>query len=200
MKEFKLPESSIPDLMDLDLQQKQISVGSNNVFKCVEVFFMGVSQILKLKQRVDKPVAFAVRENDGSLILAGKVEYHEANGSNAGNWSYVWTFDEEDIKDAEILDLSNIQYLHTFTDVGMKTHKFRFASDSIGVTIMEDVPRFIVKWLNDNATEEDEIALIQPGVFKARVEVKDGQINKSLVVDGEKIKKIIKDDDACGTK
>lgn len=196
MREKKLTESGIPNLMDIDLRQKQINVGADNVFKCVDVFFMGVSVILKNKQRVDKPVAVAVYDDDGSLILAGKVEHHGNEGSNAGNWSYVWTFDPEDIKDAEILNISDVLLLHTFSDVGMKNYKFRFASDSMAATILVDVARFISKWLTDNATEEDVVQLTEPGVFIAKAEVKDGQIYKSLTVDGEKIKKIIKDDDA----
>ena len=60
-----------------------------------------------------------------------------------------------------------------------------------------EVTRFFLeqvkKWLEENASETEEVGVEQEGVFQATVSVENGEKAFSLVPEGE-IKKLIKDD------
>lgn len=154
-----------------------------------------ISKYLGLKKNKNDNggTAVVVKDENGTFIIAADVLYHEADSEDqAGNWSYEFTFNEEDVKDAK-------QYLITdssFVEVLMNLSK----ENSLLITNPEFILNLIVHYfvaikniLDQNASTEEEFELECDGYFIASSLVTNDEKVFSLVPSGE-MKRLIKDD------
>ena len=176
------------------LEKDDMVLGQNYGAKFADVLFTAVSTCLGNAKSKDHPVAFVIDEINGNFVMGAVVEYHEGKSAkDPGNWSYIWTFNAEDIPDnAKIYKLTDPEIRPFFTSYSVK--RFRYsANDEYFVTCYLLMAKMISKWLSDNVSESDINGVELEGVFQARVAVEDGAVAKSIEPAGE-IKVLIKDD------
>ena len=162
--------------------------------KVADALFTGVSNVLAQKKSKDKPAAFVFDELNGNFIMGADVEYHKGkDAKDPGNYSYVWTFNKEDVPDkAVVVRLTDPEVKPIFNMYTI--NKYNFSTDEkCIVTVYLFMAKMISKWLTDNASESDINGVELEEVFQARVGVENGVVVKSIEPVGE-IKVLIKDD------
>lgn len=196
MKTMNLMETNLPELYSRGLyDEKGWDLGAAQTDKMAEVFFEGVSTVLKDIKSKEYPVAFVFDEPNGEFSGAAVVRFIENEDKNMpGHWNYIWTFNKEDIPDnARQVRLKDIEFQVYFRTVAAKKFVMGFISPASMVDCGNYLIKQIKQWLADNVTEGDEVCLSQEGVFQARAGVEDGEVVMSIEVLGE-TKAIIKDD------
>ena len=151
----------------------------------------------------DEAVALVLTDINGVFKFAGVVEYHENEENDGtdepGNWSYVRTFNEDDLK---ALEAKKKVARYLYGDDAFKLVFDKVAYDIGGISFeheryMYDACLLCVDTLigvldretNDNETVEIEC----PGYFVASAAVESGEKVFAITPDGA-MKKIIKDD------
>lgn len=194
-KETTLPEDYVNTL---DLQHS-IGCTAANAYKVITSVIHGVSTCLNAIKDTSVPKAVVFRGVDGSFIGAGKVEFmpnkDDPKNPSSGRWDYTWTFYEDDIAGADVIDVStNSMALTYFTASAANLFNMRFNATDICVAMCTVAIEAIRKWLMDNTTTtEPESAITLEGVFKGTGSLVDGKIEIGLVPAGE-MKVLIKDD------
>jgi len=163
------------------------------IYKCM---LEGISRFLgEVKEQTTK-VSIVIQTLEGEFRLAGIVGYHapEEEGQ-VGNWSYVTTFDEEDIKDTKQY-LCNDSYFHRIMA------RVFFESMHGDFNEMAHIQKLciiacdlLLKWLDVNADPATAKELTLDGYFKAKVEVEDSLKVFSITPAGE-MKTLMKGDAA----
>lgn len=161
--------------------------------------FAAVGDILRGIKALDKPAAFVFRDNVGQLVVAAIVKHIPSEDAEhpEGNWSYVWTFDPEDItEDMTIAEFSN--------EMNQKAFVLR-AGDKWGIdylpgsltTVHTTLFQIIKEWLIANAKDDEEtemeLTIDGAGVFLARSAKEDGEAVISIEPLGKMVQ-LIKDD------
>lgn len=174
-------------------------IGAEHMHKLFDVVFTGSAIVLNLNKKKEARTAFTFTNTDKSLIAAAICEYFpNEDSTKPGNWSLVWTFDEEDISDIPEINRTDVS--------DARAHEYlRGAAGTKWGMIFEDPGSMIVtlnsvlielkKFLDENATTEEVFTVEQDGVFQARVAVEDGKKLFAVEPAGE-IKILIKDDAA----
>ena len=193
--EKKFKESLIPELYSKALSKESMIIGPSVVPKVANVIFTGVSKLLQ-KAYAGKPTAVRFRSVNNNFICAAKVEFIP-NGEDPSNgrWDYVWTFNEEDLNGAEIIDAETNSHVNTeIVAAGSDLYNMRFAP---GVAIIMSIILLeqISDWLQENTLENEPSKLVLDSVFTAIGELEDGKVYKSIIPAGE-IKVLIKNDSA----
>ena len=151
----------------------------------------------------DEAVALVLTDINGVFKFAGVVEYHENEQNDGtdepGNWSYILTFNEDDLK---ALEANKKVARYLYGDDAFKLVFDKVAYDIGGISFeheryMYDACLLCVDTLigvldretNDNETVEIEC----PGYFVASAAVESGEKVVAITPDGA-MKKIIKDD------
>lgn len=199
MAELRLEETKIPEDVSKELATKQLGVASMHVGKIVKVMMTGTSKLLGSLKEISTPKAIAFRRPDGRFLAGAKVEFHsnpaEPDTPASGNWSYIWTFNEEDLADAKIITIgTNAESWQFFESAASKLYNMSFESESSGVMLINTLLEHISKWLDDNAKDAEVQRLVCPGCLIAECAVENGSVVKSIVPDGE-MKVLIKGDD-----
>ena len=195
----KITDTELLEKISNELEYKAILIEPEHLSKVIKVLFYGGSKLLGSIKSVDTPKAISFRKPDGTFICGAKVSF-KRNPDNpddisSGSWSYIWTFDEEDISDAtEIVVDTKMTVLEFFKSAGRTLFHMGFPDDGVASTIFNTIFEYLGRYLDNNATTDDVFTITMPGVMEASSEVKDGKIVKTIVPDGE-IKILIKDDD-----
>lgn len=194
-----LNETKIPQIYSTGLYSENgYDLAQEHTHKILDVLVCGTTACLAEVKSKDFPVAFVYEEANKEFIAAAIVEYfpNEDDATKPGNWNYSWTFDKTDIpENARILTAYDNDMATFFRSVAHSKHSMGFDS----VESMGDLFRYllktIVKWLDDNAAENEENGVSLDGVIQFRVAVENGEKVMSAEPDGE-IKQLIKDDAA----
>ena len=196
MKKFM--ETSIPEIYSRGLDdEKCLTVGSNHVDKVATVLFTGVSNCLKAIKSKEKPAVFKFSDLKDDTIAFAVVAYHpnEDDKTKPGNWSYIWSFDDEDMPDdATVVNIKDGLTHPYFVSVAGNRYNMGFRRDDILIELMTYLLQTIKKYLIDNATAEDVTGVELDGVFQARSAIEDNEVVCSIEVIGE-TKAIIKSDE-----
>lgn len=142
------------------------------------------------------PVAFVFYAVDKTQFIGAAIcEYFENEDPDSpGNYSFVWTYDEADIPESAVkLSLDNSDTQSYFNGVSATAHRFQFAMAGDLISLMNSVLTSIKKWLDENASETEEVGFKIDGVLEATVEVVDGVKCYALCPDGL-VKALIKND------
>ena len=193
----QLMETSIPDIYSRGLDdEKCFTIGSNHTDKIAVVLFTGVSECLKTLKSKEKPVVFKFVDLKDDLLALASVSYHaNEDESKPGNWSYIWSFNEEDAPENALVVSIKDSQTHTFF-VSTAGNKFNmaFESDAALIELMNYLLKTIKKYLIDNANEVEETGIELEGVFQARSIRENDEAVCSIEVIGE-TKAIIKSDE-----
>ena len=199
--EKKFKETSISEDYSKCLSAQHYLIGPSHVWRIPTILFHGASMYLAAVKNTATPKALVFRAVDGRFLAAAKVCYIPNNDDPtnpaAGQWSYTWTTDEDNIKDCDCCDVSNnAMIVQFFTTAGINLYNLKFAGPDVCITMMVEMVEFIIKWLKENVTAEEPVTLIQDGVFRSDAAVdENGEINIGIIPDGQ-MKVLIKDDSA----
>lgn len=196
----KITDTELFERIANALEYKAILLEPEHLGKVIKVLFYGGTKLLGSVKSVDTPKALTFRKADGTFICGAKVSFKKnpdnPDDISSGSWSYIWTFDEDDIRDAtEIIVDTKMTVMEFFKAAGRTLFHMNFPDDSVANSIFNTIFELLGRYLDDNASADEVFTLTMPGIMEASSEVKDGKIIKTIVPDGE-IKILIKDDDA----
>lgn len=192
----KLMETTLPEIYEkvADEEANQI-VHASRTPMIAETAFTAVSNCLGAMKLKEKPVAFVFEELNGQFNAGAVVKFHDGGNDASDNWSYVWTFNKEDIpEDAKIISMTDIPAHQYFNAVSGAKYHFSLKDFCIADTYIKFF-KVLSSWLDDNATPGETTSIVLDGVFEARVDVDGEEIIKSIEPSGE-IKTLIKNDAA----
>ena len=138
-----------------------------------------------------------------NFLLAAIIEYHknDDNEEVGGNWSFVYSFYQQDIADCNIIYANEPQFLNVLNDVCDDWFRNQngsitgFGLDPILVTeIMEYLISYLKLWLDTNARTDETVDIVLEDHFEASVAVEDGIKVMSMVPHGRAKSKIKNDD------
>ena len=195
----KLNETNIPQNFSTGMyNDKGYDLSRDHTSLVADILFTGVSECLGDIKTKEHPVAFVFKKNNDEFIAAAVVQYIENKDdkNKAGAWSYVWTWDQDDVpKNARLVGPENAEMGVYFRGVSKNKYGAAFRDQAAIIEVTRYFLETLSKWLEENASESEEIAVEEPGVFQAAIAIENGVRVKSLVPEGE-IKKLIKDDSA----
>ena len=195
---MKLYDTKLPDAFSKALfEEVNLDLAPSHLDKIYDVIFTGTANLLAHSKSMTTPTAFVYETYNGTFIAACVVQFFEnEDKDNPGNWNMIWTFNEADIPEsATRISINNSQTHTYFRGVGGQKYGIRFEDDSSLVTTLIYCLKELKKWLDENASETEDVSVECEGIFLARVGVEGGEKVFSLEADGE-IKNIIKDDAA----
>ena len=195
---MKLFDTNLPqNYSKMLFEEKCLDLAPDHMDKMFDVIFTGVANLLNQSKSQKHATAFTFKKIDGSLIAAAIVQYFEnSDANNPGNWSLVWTFDQNDIPvDSLVIDFSDTQTHSYFRAVAGEKYGMRFEDVAALIDCLACALIQLKKWLDENAKEGVETSIELDGFFQARVTVENGEKVFALEPAGE-IKNLIKDDAA----
>lgn len=197
MKIQNLMETSLPEMYTQKLfNEKNKDLAAEHTDKISYVLFGAVSEILKSIQSKEHPVVYLFERLDGSIISAAILRYFKNENAEApGNWSFVWTFEPNDIPDNAVkISIKDEKQSHSyFRAIAGDKWGMKFKSAENLIVLMNTFLEVLYAWLDENAKEDEEVVIKQDTVFKARVGIENGVKVMSIEPMGE-VKKDIKND------
>lgn len=187
-------ENALPVEYNRVLSLRGLMLESELINDMMKVPVHAFSKYLGLKKnREDNGTALVLRDEKGNFILAGVVKYHKPeNEDQAGNWSYEFTFDEEDVKEAHQYVVTDASFMEVLQKVAV--------NHSVVITDMEFAFDLIVSFfialknvLEQNVSPTEECEIESEGFFVATAAVEGDEKVFSIVPSGE-MKRLIKDD------
>lgn len=196
--ERKFKETSIAEDFSKALAKQCMLLGPSTVPYIATVLFHGTSSALGAVKNTTVPKAVVFRSLDHTFLAAAKVEYiandDDPTNPAAGRWDYTWTFYEDDIKGADVIDVATNSLMTTYyTTSGANLYNMKFQSQETCIMMMIMMIEMIIAFLKDNVTEDEPVTLTLDEVFKASASIVDGKIEMGIVPDGA-MKVLIKDD------
>lgn len=188
-------ETKIPHLYSLGLYNElEYDLAEEHTDKVLHVIIDAVSNCLGDIKSKEHPVAFIFEENNLDFIAGAVVEYHpNEDESQPGNWSYIWTFNKEDIPENARKVKIDAEMSSYFRGVGSKKYGMGFEDEASLVNTTRYLLRTISHWLDENAEEGKENGIQMEGVVVMRCGIENGVIVKSIEPVGE-VKVLIKGD------
>lgn len=195
MSRKELMNSEVPSLISAALNSQSLTFNANYMYMIAHTTFAAVGDLLRANKSKENPVAFVIRDQTDSIIVAAIVRYIPSDDPEKpeGNWNYVWTFDPEDVTpDMIVADLNNQNNHHYFVTRAGNKYGMEYLP---GCLIPMHTTFFSVLkgWLLENATEEDVTEIELPDVFLASAAVEDGETVISIEPIGKMVQ-LIKDD------
>lgn len=194
-----MEDSKIPNIYSTGLySEKGYDIAWEHTNKILDIIINGVTECLADIKSKDYPVVFMFKEGEKNFIAAAILEYYpnEDDPNRPGNWNYSWTFNEGDIPENAMIKTPYDNKLASyFRSVGMNKYGMEFEKVEWLGDCTVYLLKVIKKWLDDNASENEENGVKIDGLVQFRVAVENGEKVTSIEVDGE-IKQLIKDDSA----
>ena len=145
------------------------------------------------KNREDNGTALVLRDEKGNFMVAGVVKYHAPEKEDqAGNWSYEFTFNEEDVKEAHQYLVTDAAFMEVLQGVAT-SHNIMIIDMEFALDLMVGFFAAIKNVLDQNVTAAEEFEIESEGFFVATAAVEDDEKVFSIVPSGE-MKRLIKDD------
>lgn len=153
-----------------------------------------ISKYLGLKKnREDNGTALVTRDEKGNFIIAGVVRYHAPEKEDqAGNWSYEFTFDEEDIKECHQYLVTDASFMEVLSRVA-NNHQLVITDMEFALDLIIGFFTSLKNVLEQNVSPTEEFELESEGFFIATSAIEGDEKVYSLVPSGE-MKRLIKDD------
>lgn len=194
MSKIELMKTQIPDLYSKALADHGYTFSASYTDTIGKISFAAVGDVLRQSKTLDKPIAFVINDNAGQFIVAAIVKHIPSEDPEhpEGNWSYVWTFDPEDIADMNTADLGNEINQQAFVVRAGNLYGMEYLKGSL-VPMHTLFFELVKEWLTTNAKEGEETELEQENVFSARSIIEDGEVVMSIEPIGKMVQ-LIKDD------
>lgn len=139
-----------------------------------------------------------------NFLMGAIIEYHKNEDSDAvgGNWSFVYSFNPQDIVGAEMRYATDPQFLTVMNDISKNSMKdqfgvpcgFKLAAQDVS-ELFDYLIRYLIMWLDTNARANEVVDLVLEDHFKASVAIEEG-IKVFAMVPHGRAKSKIKNDDA----
>lgn len=134
-----------------------------------------------------------LRDEKGNFIIAGVVKYHAPEKEDqAGNWSYEFTFDEEDIKETHQYVITDAAFMEVLSKVAIN-HQIVITEMEFALDLVIGFFTALKNVLENNVTPNEEFEIESEGFFVATSAIEGDEKVYSLVPSGE-MKRLIKDD------
>lgn len=179
---------------DQDLRYPETGVPCtiNAVFSAVATFLSSIKD-------KEKGMALVIDNVKGDIEFGAKVQFIPGETEeDAGSWSFVCSFDPSDFVESE--NLKVIKFSGGAADntvrycaARQKPYSIGFNSDLMLKLAVQQTILGIKEWLNDNAKEGEDVELVFPQVFNAKVRIEDGVKYPSIEL-SEEIVQIVKND------
>ena len=153
------------------------------------------SKYLGLKKNRDDEngTALVLRDEKGNFILAGVVKYHKPeNEDQAGNWSYEFTFNEEDVKEAHQYIVTDASFMEVLQNIAIE-HSISITDMNFAFDLVVGFFIALKNVLEQNVTPTEEFEIESEGYFVATAAIEGDEKVYSLIPSGE-MKRLIKDD------
>ena len=145
------------------------------------------------KNREDNGTSLILRDEKGNFIIAGVVRYHAPEKEDqAGNWSYEFTFNEEDVKETHQYVVTDAAFMEVLQQVAT-SHNIAIIDMDFALDILIGFFTSLKNVLDENVTPAEEFEIESEGFFVATAAVEGDEKVFSLVPSGE-MKRLIKDD------
>jgi hypothetical protein len=194
---MKLLETQLPALYSQCLHDKyRWDFGPRYIENMYDVLFTASATMLAEIKSKERPTALVLRALNGVFIAAGIVQYfdNQDDANQPGNWSLVWTFNEEDIpENTYTVGLNDGQVQSYYISYALDKFGIQFKDSATLQNLFTESIIHLKKWLDENASETEEVTVEQDGIFVGRVAVENGEKIFAIEMDGL-IKQLIKDD------
>ena len=192
-----LKDTKITQMVSTGLYtEKGFDVPADFVDKLLDVLVTATTDALADLKSTSYPVAFKFCKPNADFICAAVVQYfpNTDDETKPGNWNYSWSFNEEDIPDnSSIKTPYDSELISYFRGTSISKYGFNAKESAYYGDTMVYILQMIKKWLDDNASVEEENGVSLDGVIQFRVAVENGEKIFSAEPDSE-LKVLIKDD------
>lgn len=196
---FEFEKTSIPSQYSIDLKDNfgMIWVDSKTA-DMYRIIFSAIADTLKFNQNKDvEKTGFVLKDDKGNFKLGAIMTFRkpeDGSEEDTGNWFLELTFDEDDMDGIEnIIDNHNDIFIRCATQDAYDIAYGRFKSVDMMYTMFIRAIDTLVAFLDQNASETEEVEVNLRGVFTATVGVEDG-VKVFAITPGEIIKQLIKND------
>lgn len=174
-----LKESQIPaHLVQTVLTKCGFDIDETIALNYTTCIFMAINKFMKLKKSKTEPVALEVKSLNGEFLLGACVRYHENEDPEMpGNWSYEYTFIEDDLKDVSSRFLATDSLFGSIlSSVMIDNFGYVWNIDiGLGSKLTIEAINVIKAFLDSNVTESEEVELEHSDLFIARAAVEGGE-------------------------
>ena len=160
-----------------------------------EIPVHAISKYLGLKKNRDDVggTSLVLKDEKGNFIIAGIVKYHAPEEEDqAGNWSYEFTFNEEDVKETHQYLVTDTSFIEVVVKV-MEDHSLAVSATEYILAIVLSFFIALKNVLEQNVTPTEEFEIESDTYFVATSAIEGDEKVYSLVPSGE-MKRLIKDD------
>lgn len=202
MKELELATSAIPAEMAYNLMENyDLAWSADRAPGLYRVVFMTIAEILKhYKSKSNPEIGFILKDTRGQFKFGAILTYHEPEEGEAnedddkGNYTLEFTLKEEEMNGVKIVaDNHSDIFVECSGRKASEIMYGRFVNmESCNNLFVESIDT-LVKFLDANASEAEEVSVVYKGIFTATVAVVNGE--KVIdIVPGEMVKQYIKGD------
>lgn len=191
-------DTSLPDHWSKScFQEYQYDIAPEHFTKIMHIIFNATADMLNKSKVQKQPVVMSFNKLSGELIAAAICQYFENEDPNApGNFTLVWTFDESDIPDnAAKIDFMNPDTYPFYRAWAGKKWNIEFNSVGDMVNLINLSLSETKKYLDENASETEEVGVEIEDIMTARVAVEDG-VKVFAIEPAQLIKQLVKNDAA----
>jgi hypothetical protein len=171
--------------------------------RLVKAFFASTASYLSKKKvsKVDEAAALVLTDMSGAFQFGSVVEYHynKDNPDEPGNWTYIQTFDQDDIEEIE-KERTVKKYLYSAEDFKVIFDKVSY--DVSGIQFQHSDYMYTcclliintLKQIMDREAKDKEVVEIElKGYFKLAIGIENG-IKVFSITPADHMKEIIKND------
>ncbi len=190
-----LAKNALPEKYNQVLALSGIYLEQDIIEDMMKVPVHAFSKYLGIKKSTEDEngTALVLRDETGNFVLAGVVKYHKPeNEDQAGNWSYEFTFNEEDIKEAHQYLVSDSSFIELFSRVAIN-YSLAIKDEKYITDLVYGFFIALKNLLDENVSPTEEFELELEGYFVASSAIEGDEKVFSIVPSGE-MKRLIKDD------
>lgn len=187
-------EDVMPNEYNRILKLRGLELTDDVILDTMKVPVHAFSKYLGLKKnREDNGTSLILRNENGNFIIAGVVKYHAPEEEDqAGNWSYEFTFNEEDVKETHQYIVTDAAFMEVLQNVAT-SHNIAIKEMDFALDLIIAFFEAIKNLLDQNVTPTEEYEIESEGFFVATSAVEGDEKVFSIVPSGE-MKRLIKDD------
>lgn len=203
----KLQESElISQLIENVTNKEGWQINGTEWIKLYENLSTATYEFLSIAKDKNRKTALVFTDTSEAhnFLMGAIIEYHKNEDSDAvgGNWSFVYSFNPQDIVGAEMRYATDPQFLTVMNDISKNSMKdqfgvpcgFKLAAQDVS-ELFDYLIRYLIMWLDTNARANEVVDLVLEDHFKASVAIEEG-IKVFAMVPHGRAKSKIKNDDA----
>lgn len=161
------------------------------------VLFRSMAIVLKHYEDKNTPkIGFSLLNDRGDFVIGAILAYQapEEGEEDSGNWNLSFTLNKEDLSDVNKLIDSHSDNFYEVASAELYAAMFgRFETATAMNQMYTEAIAVLIKFLDDNSGDSEEIEIELPGIVTASVGFEEGAKVYSIVP-GATVKQIVKND------